>query len=203
MGELPRAVAALVREAIDRGTPEAAILSTIKNALSTLLVDTGQRQSRIFFSYSHTDADVVQTLAKVVQQRGVDVWIDQERLSVGDSILTQIEEGLGRADYIVFFLSAASLRGEWTKQELNAAMQRRLADPQGPVIIPVLLDDSPVPALLRDVVYLDLRDRNIEAGATRLVNAVQRQEADRAARGAAWDAESIRRFKAGIRAKRR
>src|ERR1039457_870489 len=32
------------------------------------------------------------------------------------------------------------------------------ADPGRPVILPVLLDNSEIPALMRDVLYLDLRD---------------------------------------------
>lgn len=205
--EIPAAVAALVREALDRGTPEAAVLSAVKNALSSLLVDTGQRKSKVFFSYSHSDATIVRQLAARVEGLGFDVWIDHAKLGLGDSITSGIEEGLGRADYIVFFLSKASLTSRWAREELGAALQRRLADPQGPVIIPVLLDDSPVPPLLRDVMYLDLRDRDIADGASSLIEAVRRQEVDRAARAGVgavpWDAEAMKKFKARIRATRR
>jgi len=65
------------------------------------------------------------------------------------------------------------MQSQWAKKELDAMIIRRLSNEHGPLIIPILLDDVEIPALIRDVKYLDLRHKNIELGVKEFYKSVQ------------------------------
>ena len=60
----------------------------------------------------------VRKAAEVLQAAGIDVRLDEAEFKLGDSLVTKIERGLDSADYVAFFLSNASLRSQWARQEL-------------------------------------------------------------------------------------
>jgi hypothetical protein len=84
------------------------------------------------------------------------VWLYEEELKPGDSIIDGISGALTDTDYLVVVLSSASSGSRWVRAELNAALMNDLSE-QGTVVLPVLLEDSPLPQLLRDRVYADFR----------------------------------------------
>jgi hypothetical protein len=57
----------------------------------------------------------------------------------------------------VFFASKASLKSQWTRHELNFFMEKRLSPSGGPPVFLVLLEDVELPALMRDILYIDMR----------------------------------------------
>ena len=52
----------------------------------------------VFLSYAHDDTEIVDRIADDLKNEGVNVWLDRERLKLGDSWATQIEEALKAAD---------------------------------------------------------------------------------------------------------
>lgn len=111
---------------------------------------------RVFVSYTASDKQIARNVADALIGAGFDVWIDQARLRPGDSIVCSVSAGLCETDIVLVLLSRASISSNWVAAEVNAALSSRLAG-KGPVVVPVLLDDCNVPALLRDLVHIDLR----------------------------------------------
>ena len=107
-----------------------------------------------------------------MSNEGIEVWFDQDRLSLGTSIITEISRGLDSADFLAFFISKDSTQSKWALEELNVMMARRISGKGGAVILPILLEDTTVPALLRDVKYLDLRDGDVDRGVKELTAAI-------------------------------
>jgi len=165
-------ITTLVADALERGVEGQALVSAVRRALRALLEARGQRRPTLFFSYSHADQETARALASRVQDRGLDVWIDVDRVAAGASIVAEVTRGLDAADCLVVLLSRASLQSRWVMEELNIVVARRLSNRAGAVVLPVLLEDVEVPAVLRDVKYLDLRDRDVARGAEELVSAV-------------------------------
>jgi len=93
---------------------------------------------------------------------------------LGASIITEISRGLDSADFFAFFISKDSTQSKWALalEELNVMMARRISGKGGAVILPILLEDITVPALLRDVKYLDLRDGDVDRGVQELSAAI-------------------------------
>jgi hypothetical protein len=109
-------------------------------------------EPKIFISHSSSDRDFAGEIADSLQRVGLTPWLDTREISPGDSFLAQMNAGLGAAGYVLLLLSAASHSSRWVRREWLAT----LAD-EATVLVPILLDDSGLPPLLKDIVYIDAR----------------------------------------------
>ena len=113
--------------------------------------------------------------AAAIKAHGLNVWIDEERIVAGDSLLETVSRGLRSAHCLAFFMSQDSIQSQWVRQELSIVMAERLsARGKGPIVIPILLDDVEIPPVLRDVKYIDLRTGSFDEAANELSIAVAR-----------------------------
>jgi hypothetical protein len=67
---------------------------------------------RVFISYSSRDTKFAKWLATRLKAEGLDVWIDVQRIAVGDSIVHRLNEGLGSASYLIAILSESSVNSK-------------------------------------------------------------------------------------------
>jgi hypothetical protein len=169
----------VVREALENGVSEGTLVGILRRAVADFLSRTGKRAPNIFLSYSHDDSVIVRAVAEQLLQAGYDVWFDEAAVMPGDSLVARIERGLDTADVVVFFLSQASTRSQWARQELNVAIARQVTSARRTVVIPVLLDDCEIPALLKDVLYLDMRHEDVDSGVKRLIASIERHQMER------------------------
>jgi len=112
----------------------------------------------VFISYCHADSGPVDWLADELEAGGVDVWIDKWKIKVGDSITERINEGITASDFLIVVLSRSSVNSRWVKEELNAATVKKIEEEKHAFILPVLLEDCEIPALLRDKKYANFAD---------------------------------------------
>lgn len=159
-------------KAVSLGIPEENVFSAIRQAISALLANANLRPPVVFLSYSQSDGEIVQEFATGLRNEGIEVWFDQDRLSMGTSILEEISRGLDSADYLAFFISKNSIQSKWALEELNVMMARRISGEGGAMILPILLEDASIPPLLRDVKYLDLRGGDVGNGVKELLRAI-------------------------------
>ncbi len=117
----------------------------------------------IFVSYTRSDNAIAQQIVTALDQAGLQPWIDTREIKPGDSFLEKMNEGLGEASYVLLLLSRDSLESQWVQREWLSTLAGRAT-----VLIPVLLDDSEIPPLLRDIVHFDLRGK-ISTGVEKIV----------------------------------
>jgi formylglycine-generating enzyme required for sulfatase activity len=117
----------------------------------------------VFISYSHADSHFVNQLADQLKASGVNVWIDKWMIKVGDSITHKINEGIGASDWLIVVLSCASVNSKWVREELSAATIRNIEQDKHAFILPVLIEDCEIPALLQHRKYADFKDHPEEA----------------------------------------
>jgi hypothetical protein len=126
----------------------------------------------VFICHASEDKPVVRMLAQFIASHGAAVWLDEWEIKVGDSIIQKVSEGLENASHLVVVLSIHSSTKPWVTKELSAALMRQLGQ-RSIAVLPLRLDDSPLPTLLADIKYADCR-ANIESGFQELLDAVLR-----------------------------
>lgn len=107
-----------------------------------------------FISYSHKDRELVHGVAEALQADGFHVWLDEWDVRTGDSLVERVSEAIDQVDFVVAFISAASVDSEWCRKEVSLAMTGELAD-KGVRVLPVRIESATMPPALKDKKYLD------------------------------------------------
>lgn len=123
---------------------------------------------KIFISYSHYDKRKVETIYKYLSSAGHDVWLDDRKLKTGDNIFQKINERLKSTDIFLIVISQSSINSKAVMQEVNTMIFTQISKEKSSKIIPVLIDNSPLPTYLSNYLYLDL-SKNFEKGMERLL----------------------------------
>ena len=90
----------------------------------------------IFISHASEDKETVALpLGEILESKGLEVWIDEHQLTIGDSLRGKIDEGLSKSRFGVVILSKSFFSKEWPQKELNALYARE--DGKEKVILPV------------------------------------------------------------------
>jgi len=118
---------------------------------------------RSFICHNSKDKETARILASSLVEQGIDVWLDEWALAPGDSIVGGIEEGVSACDLFVLLWSTNAEASAWVGTELRAAIRRRVDD-RSLRVVPVMLDDTPLPALVAD--YRGYRLRSMSDLAT-------------------------------------
>ena len=104
---------------------------------------------KAFISHNSGDKETARLLAVQLVELGVDVWFDEWRLRPGDSIIGGIESGIVECDAFILVWSTNAQQSKWVSTELRAALRRRV-DEESLRVIPIMLDETPLPALVAD-----------------------------------------------------
>ena len=118
-----------------------------------------EKDSKIFISHSSIDKEFVREIAWELKRLGMDVWYDEWAISIGDSIIDKIFEGLEESDTLIVVLSKNSVNSNWVKEELATTNMRRISQ-RKVRILPILIEDCEIPISLRHIKYADFRKRN-------------------------------------------
>ena len=123
-------------------------------------------QQHVFVSYVSEDTKIVRQLCSELEGRGVDVWLDKDRLRPGDRWRDRIREAIRGGGFFVACFSQNSARRERTymREELTLAIEElRLRSADRAWFIPLLLSPCQVPDIvigtgerLSDLHHVDL-----------------------------------------------
>ncbi|MCP4560320.1 MAG: toll/interleukin-1 receptor domain-containing protein [Bosea sp.] len=114
---------------------------------------------RIFLSHNSADKVLVRTLAMLLAGEGLNLFFDEWDIRLGDPLIGSIERGLQEADVFIIVWSEAARRSNWVDVELQTFMRRRI-DNQALRIVPLMLDATPLPALLSNFAGMNLAPDN-------------------------------------------
>lgn len=119
-----------------------------------------------FVSHASEDKErFVRPLAVELRAMGIDAWLDEWEIAGGDSLVARIfDDGIDRAAAFVIVVSSSSVDKPWVREELDAAVIRRIQ--QRTRLIPVLLDHVDMPAALKHLKWIDATDLDVQKAAT-------------------------------------
>lgn len=113
---------------------------------------------RLFFSYGHdSNSVVVELIKEALRERGHEVWIDHDHISIGSDWRQQVMDGILGSDGVVSFLTRHSVRDPGAcLDELRIALCVRNAN-----VRTVMLErdrDTELPASIASRQWLDMRE---------------------------------------------
>lgn len=92
--------------------------------------------TKLFISHASEDkADFVEPLVEALRAAGFEVWYDRYELTLGDSLLQKISQGLRECDFGVVVLSPDFFRKKWTQAELDGLFA--IESTERKVILPI------------------------------------------------------------------
>ena len=127
-----------------------------------------------FLSHSSKDKAFVRRLAADLVANGVRVWIDEQRILVGDSIPEKIAQGLAESDFFLIVLSRNSVESPWVKKELSSALVHEI-ERRKVAVLPIKLDDAKMPDSVADKLYADFTG-SYEEGLKALLRSIKARE---------------------------
>jgi TIR domain-containing protein len=133
---------------------------------------TENKQKRVvFLSHSSKDKPIIRQLAADLTAEGVTVWLDEQKIKVGDSIPDQIAQGLVESDYFIIALSNNSVNSAWVKKELNSALVQEIKK-RRVVILPIQIGECEIPTIISDKKIADFT-KSYKDGLQEILNAIK------------------------------
>jgi len=105
----------------------------------------------VFVSYSRKDEPIVMLLRQVMRATGTEVWCDIHSIDPGADWEAELHAALMRADIFAVFWSRNAAASEWVEKEYRMALQGTAR------IIPIRIDDTPLPLRLQKFQAIDGR----------------------------------------------
>lgn len=86
----------------------------------------GVGMTRVFIAYAEQDGEAALYLATQLRMRGVDLYIDYNRMMQGETFSRQLMTEIKGADYLVLIQSKATLQSELVQAELSYAIENNV-----------------------------------------------------------------------------
>jgi len=119
------------------------------------------------------DKPTARKIKEHLEAKGIDVWLDEAEIRVGDSIPDKVANGLKESDVVCILLSKNSSTSFWVKRELNAFLPECISSKK--MLLPCKLDDAEVPYLISDIKYANFM-QSFEHGISELLQAFKLNE---------------------------
>lgn len=129
----------------------------------------------IFISYNHNDKQLVDMVARQLELSfGMNnIFYDRWSMQPGDSIIGKMNEGLEQYTTFFYFLSTNSLESNMVAKEWQSALMNSV---NGNLkFVPIRLDDCNPPAIMKDLVYIDLYGIGIDEAIYQMKSVVNQE----------------------------
>jgi len=126
----------------------------------------------VFLCHTAVDKGFVRMVNDDLRRLGVTTWLDENNISVGDSIVGKVSDGLSSSQFLVAFLSPESVKSVWARREWQSFLSRQLAG-SSITILPALIEKCSVPAILADLRYANFTE-SYHDGLKELYDAIAR-----------------------------
>lgn len=159
-----------------------------------VLIERGARRTSkpdIFISHSSRDKAAALQLATTLNFCGVDVWLDDWELEVGQSLTEGIAKAMDESRFIAILITENYNKTVWTKTEYKKALAREQKE-QRTVMLPLIVGEAEIPDFLEDKIYIDLR-KEYFCGLVKLVGMIHGLSSHRVSRALVdWQPQDVR-----------
>ncbi|HYG61070.1 MAG TPA: toll/interleukin-1 receptor domain-containing protein [Thermoanaerobaculia bacterium] len=114
---------------------------------------------KVFLSHSSRDKKFVVRLYEALSLEGVETFLDDRDIRVGDDIRLSIERGISEATHLAYIISSHSLKSRWVQEELSIAKFRAMGE-EKLRILPILIEDLTLPPGISHLKYANFLEWN-------------------------------------------
>ena len=109
----------------------------------------------VFISHNKADKSFARQLGVFLCRNGSEVWFDEWDIFAGDPIIDGIEDGLERSNVFALVVSQASLKSNWVREEIRAALMNNIQ--RGAIrIIPIMKEKvDRLPPFIEGLKYIN------------------------------------------------
>ena len=120
----------------------------------------GPKNPIVFISHASEDKTrFVEPFSRMLRSKGIDAWLDKWEMLPGQKLAEKIfEEGIKRAQAIIIVLSPISVAKPWVREELNAAMVKKINE--NTKLIPVIIEDCELPECIKGLCWVRIQNLN-------------------------------------------
>jgi hypothetical protein len=111
----------------------------------------------VFLSHNVKDKPFVQKLARDLDNHGVQYWLDEAEIKVGDSLIEKIRSGIDEVDYVAVILSPNSIASPWVQREIDVAVNQEIYGKKIKVL-PIMYERCELPGFLLGKLYVNFAD---------------------------------------------
>lgn len=98
-----------------------------------------QTKKKVFISYCHKDKQEIHSIVEKFEIYGLNVWLDEKAIDIGDNIIEKMSSGIRECDIAVIFLSCHTINAKNAMYELVTFIRSLIA--QEKKVMPILLDN--------------------------------------------------------------
>lgn len=117
--------------------------------------------AKIYISYQRDDQAFAMDLAQRLKAAGHELTFDVEALSPGTEWRSTLDQGLRSSEVFIVVVSKSTPRSQYVLAEIGAARAYSLESGRM-MIVPIIIDDVPVPLSLQDIHSLVQPDRSLD-----------------------------------------
>lgn len=127
----------------------------------------------VFISHSVRDKEFVLKLAKDLMENGLNIWLDEWNLGLGDTIADSIKHAIDESRFIFLIMSPDYFTSAWTTQEWQMAMHREV-ETDSIKTIPIYYRSCDIPPILQTKQWADFRNpENYKESFNKLIRQVR------------------------------
>lgn len=170
-----RAVKARIHRILEKlqlfNRTQAALYAIRENIVSPSTKKTAEPGAAVFISYARVDIGVVEKIYQKLKDKNHQPWIDIHSIKGGENWLRAITKAIDESEIFLAILSnnSVSRRGVIQKELKKALDKWDGMLPDDIYLIPIRIDDCPIPDLLKHIQVLDWDNGK---GETRLLEAI-------------------------------
>ena len=120
-----------------------------------------KRPPVIFLSHNHKDRPFVRKLSINLKKHGIESWLDEAEIGVGDSLIEKIQQAIKNVEYFAVILSPNSVNSSWVRKELEVAMSMEI-ERKRVFVLPILYKNCELPPFLKTKRYADFLDSEVD-----------------------------------------
>lgn len=112
------------------------------------------RRNRMFLSHSWSDKPLARRVARGLEARGVEIWLDERRMRVGDALDVKLKAEIEKSRAFAVLLTQDAQKSRYVGLEIEAALAM---DPL-PAILPLSAEPGLLESRLEGHLHADLAD---------------------------------------------